>query len=157
MLFTHDACNLYLAVDCEEPAADRLGEQAPADGAISYAQHDAIEFRLSAPGHGTHFHQLTVAPDGARLHCWFSVEAGGAKLLERIDWQARTSVLPGHWYAELAVPFAALTAPTPQPGEQWKLHILRYRHLGGREYSSWACMFGSVHRNDLAGTLVFTA
>jgi len=152
---THDAEHLYVGVDCEEPALAELGHQSPRDGAISYPQHDCLEFRLSGPGHSTHFHQLVVAPNGARMHCWFSKEAGGSGAVEPIQWQAGTSQVPGHWYAELAIPFRALDSKTPEAGERWKLHIIRFRHAGGEEISSWVCMFGSVHRNDLAGPLVF--
>ena len=63
--------------------------------------------------------------------------------------------MAGHWYAELKIPFAALDAAPPAPGERWNLHIIRFRHADGGETSSWVCMFGSVHRNDLAGPLVF--
>jgi len=143
---TRDDENLYVAVDCEEPLSDRL------EGA---GQQDMLELRLSAPGQGTHFNQLMVAVAGEKRHCWFSVEEGGSADYDKIEWDAKTSQIPGHWYIEMSVPFRSLHASPPKPGEQWQMNIIRHRHVDGDGMSCWSCMYGSVHRNDRSGLLVF--
>ena len=154
-LFTRDAEALYIAVECEEPLTDKLRFGA-ADGATDYQRDDMIEFRFSAPGQGTHFSQLTITPAADRWQAWFSVEEGGVEVHDHPDWQAKTSSTPGRWCLELAVPFSALKAAPPAPGETWQMNIIRHRHVTGTsEVSCWSCMFGSVHRNDRSGALVF--
>jgi hypothetical protein len=151
---TRDDQCLYVAVDCEEPLTERLKPRAGGQE-VDYQRDDLVEFRFSAPGHGTHFHQLMVTASGERQHCWFSVEEGGCRILDRIEWEAKTAVIPGHWYIEMAVPFRSLTTPPPQHGEEWQMNVIRYRYAEGRDVSCWSCMFGSVHRNDRSGKLVF--
>ena len=146
--FTHDDVNLYIAVDCEEPHTDRL-EREPSGGSVNYQREEVIEFRFNAPGQGTFFNQLMVTPSGKQRHCWFSVEEGGGRELDHIDWAAQTSVVPGHWYVELAVPFKALGTDSPKDGEQWQMNVLRFRHMDGsdvwpdralwEEASCWSC------------------
>lgn len=155
VLMTRDAERLYIAVDCEEPLTDRL-QSVQAEGELDYQKDDMLEFRLSAPGQGTHFNQLMVTSSGAKMHCWFSVEEGGLAIYDDIAWEARTSMIPGHWYVEMAVPFSALGVAPPQPGERWQMNIIRHRHVDGYEPSCWSCMYGSVHRNDRSGILLFT-
>jgi len=151
---THDDTNLYIGVDCEEPCTERLAGESPGEK-VDYHREDLIELRFSAPGQGTFFNQLMVTASGKLQHCWFSVEEGGSKELDHIDWQAKTSVVSGHWYAELAVPFAVLGTHAPEAAESWQMNVIRFRYTEGREVSCWSCMFGSLHRNDLSGRLIF--
>lgn len=156
VLMTYDDENLYFAADCEEPHSEQLGDDdGPVNISENYLDSDMIEIRLSATGQGTFFSQLIVTPSGQKTHCWFSVEEGGSEIMEQIDWQAATSTVPGHWYAELSVPFSTLRTETPKPGDTWQCNILRHRHLDGGGITSWSCLFGSVHRNELSGSLVF--
>ena len=155
VLLTHDGVNLYIAVDCEEPLVEKLSD-APAGEPVNYHKEDLVEFRFSAPGQGTFFNQLMVAASGRQQHCRFSVEEGGSKALDTIEWDAATSVAGGHWYLEMAVPFRSLGTASPEPGEKWELNVIRYRYTEGKDISCWSCMFGSAHRNDRAGALVFS-
>ncbi len=153
--FTRNHEHLYIAIDCEEPLSEQLPEVAP-EGPLRYARDETVEIRLNAPGQGTFFNQLMVTNTGAMQHNWFSVEEGGSRNVSPVAWQARPSKIPGHWYAELAVPFAALDAAPPQPGDQWQMNIIRHRHLTGETQTTcWSCMFGGNHRNDRSGRLVF--
>jgi len=154
VMMTRDEGNLYISVDCEEPLTDKL-TASRSSGEVNYTNDEVVEFRLSSPEHGTHFHQLMVTFDGRKQHCWFSKEAGGAKVFDRAEWEAKTSSVAGRWYIEMAVPFKSLTTPSPKAGEQWKMNVIRYRRVAGEDISCWCCMFGSVHRNDVSGTVVF--
>jgi hypothetical protein len=155
VMLTRDEDNLYLSVDCEEPLIDKL-RTGPKEESIEYYRDDMIEIRLSAPGQGTHFNQLMITPAADRWQAWFSVEEGGVEVHEDPAWTAKTSVIPGHWYIEMAVPFSALKAAPPAPGEQWQMNIIRHRHVEETNgVSCWSCMYGSVHRNDRSGVLVF--
>lgn len=154
LLFTRDDARLYIAVECDEPLSERLPAAGSPDS-LSYNRDEVIELRLSAPGHGTHCHQLMVSAGGARQHAWFSKEAGGGRVLTGTEWEARVSAVAGRWCAEMAVPFTTLTAPAPAAGERWRLNVIRYRNMAGAERSCWVCMYGSVHRTDLTGELLF--
>jgi hypothetical protein len=156
-MFTRDHEHLYLSVDCEEPLLDQLvvkHEENEPD--FNFSEDDMIEFRLSAPGQGTFFNQLCVNAAGKRFQAWFSVEEGGSRVINNVDWQAAVSQLSGHWFVEMAVPFAALDTPPPATGDRWQLHVIRHRQTDGYEVSCWSCMFGKVHRNDLSGVLAFS-
>jgi hypothetical protein len=156
VLVTHDEHFLYLAADCEEPLTDRLG-RGPAlpDNKLCYHKEDTLEFRLNAPGQGEFFNQLMITPAGSRSHAYFRVEGGGSFMVAPLEWTAAVSRVQGHWYAELAVPFASLRTPPPKPGEHWRFNVIRHRHGEGKDTSCWSCMFGGIHRNDCSGALVF--
>jgi|GEM_PF-1118886 len=155
VMLTRDDENLYISVDCEEPLTDKL-RTGPKEATIEYSQDDMIEIRLSAPGQGTHFNQLMITPAADKWQAWFSVEEGGVRVEEHPAWEVKTSVISGHWYLELAVPFTALDTPPPAPGEQWQMNVIRHRHVdGANDISCWSCMYGSVHRNDRSGVVVF--
>ena len=152
--FTHDAGMLFMAAECDEPAwASVAGIQGT--GPVRYARDETLEIRLSAPEHGTYCHQLMVTLDGRVAHNCFSKEAGGGHAIEPVAWRAVVGASPGRWTVELAVPFTALEAAPPKAGDRWRLNILRHRNAAGRDVSCWSCMFGSMHRNDLAGGLLF--
>lgn len=155
-LFTYDDRNLYIAVECNEPLSESLPALRAA-GPVNYHKEECFEIRLSGPAHGCglHYHQLFVTSTGGMEHNYFSKEAGDLRGYLRDPWQVKTSVVPGRWCAEIAVPFATLTTAAPAAGERWRLNIIRHRHAGGEDTSCWVCQFGSVHRTDLAGDLVF--
>jgi hypothetical protein len=155
-MFTRDATHLYISVDCEEPnLAELVSNREENEADFFFDSDDTVEFRLSAPGQGTFFNQLCVNAAGKRLQSWFSVEEGGSHMVPDVQWQAAVSRGAGHWYIEMAVPFTALNTPAPAAGERWQLHVIRHRQPDGYTISSWSCLFGAVHRNDLAGALVF--
>ncbi len=153
--FTHDGETLYMAAECDEPEWAKVAE-IKGTGPVKYARDETLEIRLSAPEHGLYCHQLMVTADGRLAHNYFSKEAGGGHAIETITWQAAVAMSPGRWTVELAVPFAALKAAPPKAGDRWRLNILRYRNTVERDVSCWLCMFGSNHRTDLAGGLVFS-
>jgi hypothetical protein len=152
--FTHDGSTLYMAAECDEPDWQKL-PPGPAGPSVNYARDETLEIRLSAPEHGHYCHQLLVTVHGLVQHNWFSKEGGGGRNVSPVTWTAKTSAVPGRWTVELAVPFSALEAALPKAGDRWRLNIIRYRHAAQNETSCWSCMFGSVHRNDLAGDMVF--
>lgn len=153
---TYDQERLYIGVDCEEPLTENLvAACTDEEDGYTFKKDDAIEVRLNAPGQGTFFNQLCVNSAGNRFHAWFSVEEGGSHVVEELGWEARTTVVAGHWYVEMSIPFAALRTSTPSAGDRWNMNIFRFRQAGDADNSSWSCTFGSVHRNDLSGVLSF--
>lgn len=152
--FTHDGSTLYMAAECDEPDWEKV-PKVPAGPSVHYMRDEVLEIRLSAPEHGHYCHQLFVTVHGLVQHNWFSKEGGGGRGISPVAWTAKAASIPGRWTAELAVPFAVLEAAAPKAGDRWRLNILRHRHAAGDDVSCWSCMFGSVHRNDLAGDLVF--
>jgi hypothetical protein len=156
-LVTHDDTQLFVAIECHEPLSAELPATRADSGPIKYRAEDCVEIRLSGPAHGSgiHYHQLIITSTGAMEHNYFSKEGGHCRAYLKAPWQARTSIVPGRWVIEAAIPFATLESPTPGPGERWRLNFIRHRQPGGYQTSCWVCQFGSVHRTDLAGDLVF--
>lgn len=154
-MLTYDDKNLYIAVECDEPLSDQLPKDKPT-GDVEYSEEETIDLRISAPEHDTHVHQFLLTSTGRGDHHWFSTEKGGSIPHHPGKWEFKASVVPGRWILELAIPFETLTTGTPKAGDRWKLNLLRFRQLAGPGHnSSWSCVFGANHRNDLAGTLVF--
>ncbi|OGV62917.1 MAG: hypothetical protein A2498_04765 [Lentisphaerae bacterium RIFOXYC12_FULL_60_16] len=156
-LLTRDQDALYLAIECAEPLSDRL-TMTRSPGPVNYNREDCLELRFTTPAdrEGFYCQQFFVTVGGAMEHNRFSKEAGGLGGNIKDPWQAATGVVPGHWVAEVAIPFATFKTPSPAAGERWQMNIIRHRLTPeGYEASCWVSQLGSVHRTDLTGDLVF--
>ena len=155
-MFTRDEIHLYISVDCEEPLIDKLvTNREENEPEFHFDQDDTVEFRLNAPQHGTFFNQVCVNAAGKRSQAWFSVDEGGSRMVPGAEWKAAVSQVGGHWYVEIAVPWTALNVEPPATGDKWMVNVIRHRNTDGYQISSWSCLFGGAHSNDLSGTLLF--
>ena len=58
------------------------------------------------------------------------------------------------WYAQDTLGEVVHYEP-PATGDKWMVNIIRHRNTDGYQISTWSCLFGGAHRNDLSGTLAF--
>lgn len=155
VLITCDQDHLYLGIDCDEPQSAAMPESRKA-GPVSYAREECVEIRMAGPEHGAHIHQFLITPQGGADHNLFSKEEGGLTPDFPGPWQVKTHRILGRWMIEAAIPFATLKTQCPSAGQRWKFNVIRYRHLDGKDTrTSWCCVFGSVHRSDLMGQIIF--
>ncbi len=74
--------------------------------------------------------------------------------------RSHARLTPTGWAAELAIPFVALAAPTPQPGSCWRANFLRIDRPNGpgteAELSAWSPTgIRNFHRAQFFGTVEF--
>ena len=73
-------------------------------------------------------------------------------------WTAKTSLQGGGWSAEIAIPWAALGADVPVPGDLWRFNVCRVRRSSrdpAVEYSAYSPTFGLFNRPDRFADVVF--
>lgn len=76
--------------------------------------------------------------------------------------EAIGQVAVGGWWAELAIPFAALGPDRPEVGSRWRVNFLRIDRPGGPgtepELSAWSPTGArNFHRAERFGTLIFSS
>ncbi len=146
----YDDERLYVAYDCVIPADARL-VGAPGDRDTGRPWHDdSIEIFLS--------------PDTNKPEAYFQLIGNWAGLIYDLragrpawdaPWEFRSRVGPGRWCAEVAVPFAALEAPTPDPGNRWRVNFCRDVATPGKAYESWADVGQTYISPELFGWVEF--
>ncbi len=149
MRLLYDRQNLYLGVKCGESRPDKIvANVRDRDGNVWH--DDCIEVFLDPRhDHETYF-QFIVNSLGVRY------DAIGFDRLWDGQWKAAASVGKNAWYAEAAIPFASLEAPTPSAGTLWGFNLNRERRAGGStELYNWADVQGVFHNPGFFGHLWF--
>jgi hypothetical protein len=120
-----DAQNLYVLLE-----GNRGGKSRPERA------DDRVELMLSPPG-GTSVYHVVLDSGGNLSSTLMPLGAGGGSARAwRSDAQGRFASTGSSWSAELAVPFASLTAPSAKGA--WRLNLVhRARDAGGRD-EIWA-------------------
>jgi hypothetical protein len=161
-LVTYDDDALYVAFDC---AIDR-GATPQADTALPRDDHaiflgDTVELFIDALATGRQFYHFAASPAGTQYDARCDVRGDD---LDRQDawnppWEVATAVTTDHWTAEIRVPFTALGAHPPTPGQVWRINLARTRqtNLPRAESSSWAGSRVTFNRPEDLGRLVFGA
>ncbi len=144
----------YVAVECDEPAIDKLKAETPwRDGAV-WAD-DCVEIFLDPGNEGRYYHQVMVNARGT-IYDSHSADYGlvhsrlwnGAfRAAGRVDAQAR------RWSVEVEIPFGTLVLGE-DAGGTWLWNVTRERHAGGEpELTSWAPLRRNFHQPRLFGRL----
>lgn len=133
VLLLRDATHLYLGFVCHEPTPGAMVLQNMSRDAF-LNDDDRLELILDTfrDGRTGYFFQVSAA--GSRGDAL--IGADGNSFNKRWDgfWEARTSIGPDRWVAELAIPFQTLAAG---PGAIWRFNVERYRGAD-RSRSRWA-------------------
>ena len=83
-------------------------------------------------------------------------DARGTDLTYNPAWKNAVKKGKGTYTVEMAVPYAAVMAKPPSPGDVWRINVIRNRAAGAREMSAWSCPFGKSRDIDRYGYLFFT-
>jgi len=145
----HDGERLYVAFDC----ADRdvrgtlRGRNAPIYG------EEVVEAFLAPSGDPRRYFELESSPRNAYFEAVIDNPDGARRTMRSdLDWVCRGWQRAVHvrgtldlrddvddgWSVEWAVPFEALGAPSPKPGERWRGNFYRIDRASGGEFSAWA-------------------
>lgn len=133
--FVYDEQNLYIAVVCRDSGAKQILSTATVrDGRIF--EDDCVELFFGVN-----------AKEKDYVH--YAINALGAYYDGRLldgSWNSQVTVAAeqhaDHWIVEAAIPFAALGAKAPQPGEHWAFNIAREHRTRDAEvsFSTWSTL-----------------
>jgi len=144
--YTPDA--LYIATKgYEEPSTSGMTANVKnRDGSVAF--DDCVEIFLdTAYDHRTYYHIMvnsigTIADAKGRGGDWNG------------DFQLATDVADTFWTLEIKIPFKTLEAKAKK-GTVWGFDIARVRIGNASEYGQWVPTYGSAHRPDRFGLMVF--
>lgn len=141
VLVVFDSEALYFAFACLGPEPGSAGAR------------DSVSVRFSPQG-SEELYSVTVAGDGA-------LQMSARKDSEVRDLATETVGLgmdrsEAEWFAEMSLPWAVfgMKGP-PEPGETWRLNIVRQRTVDGLQRSFWAGSPGTFQELDSYGHLFF--
>lgn len=145
----YDDANLYIAYLADEPLMPNLkATVTKRDGPVFY--DDSIEMFIDPSNRRRDYYQLSAN----LLNAQYDAKMSNAAV--NLDWQVAAAKGEAGWAAEVAIPFKSLGIMTPKPGEVWSVNFGRNRWaLGEPEFLIWSVPYGSFHRPERFGTIVF--
>jgi hypothetical protein len=165
----HDGERLYVAFRCDDLDVwgsytgrnQPLYEEEVVEAFLAPGGDPRRYFELEANPLGAWFEARIESPDGRRATLradrdW--VCAGWERAVRVHGDLARRDGRHQGWSVEWAIPFAALGAPPPAPGERWRANFFRIDRAGGGQFSAWSPTFADppdFHVPDRFGVLVF--
>ncbi|MCC7261825.1 MAG: carbohydrate-binding family 9-like protein [Candidatus Latescibacteria bacterium] len=123
---------LYLAVQAEEPLADKLESVGTARDDEVW-NGDSIEILLSAREGGVPYFHFALNPRNVQWDAEFTTDHD---LNYSPDWNSATCIAAGEWTTEIAIPWTALRLEA-RPGLQLQADLCRQRRPEP-ELSSWS-------------------
>lgn len=150
----HDGERLYVAFDC----ADRdvwgsyegrnhpIYEEEVVEAFLAPGRDPRRYFELESSPRGAWWEGVIDNPDGQRASMRTDLDwvcAGWERALRVRGTLGERDDVDEGWSVEWAIPFAALGAAPPQPGERWRanFHRIERPRGGAPEFSSWAPTF----------------
>jgi hypothetical protein len=118
----YDDKALYLAVTAfeKDPRGIRRTPRQRDDRKIQ--SDDCIEVILDAAHDRKAYRHFVVNLDGAQLDA-----LGGDSKNWHAAWEAPVKTYEDRYVVEMAIPYEALGAPPPKPGDTWRMNICRHR------------------------------
>ncbi|MEW6754007.1 MAG: carbohydrate-binding family 9-like protein [Candidatus Latescibacterota bacterium] len=157
-LLAYDDLNLYVAVDCREPAiAQAVEKERQRDGTVW--QDNAVEVFVDPACSKQDFYQLIVSSagtllDGRRVGGRFGVDWD---LEVGRDLEYAVGKADSSWAVEIRLPFRAIGMDAPRPGQRVRFNVTRDRVVSGEESEATALSptFGGFHLPQRFAELVF--
>ena len=138
---------LYVAVECNEPAPEKIVAEAKDMGPLW--GEDSVEIFILPRAKGT-YHQFIVSAIGSR---WNGTNGdAGEKLL---NWESKTHLGKDFWSVEVMVPWEVL-GTVPKEGDRWRMNVCRNILASGvHEYTTWADMNRSFNEPENFEEILF--
>ena len=148
VLLLYDDEALYVAYRCAEKDVSRL-KAAITDHDGSLWTDDCAEILLDTKGDRAGFVHLILNPKGTKYDALGEDPYG-----YNPKWDGAARIGSDGWIAEIRIPFGALGAPVPQPGDSWLGNFCREEQPAG-ELSCWSATNGSFQAPAKFGEIVF--
>jgi hypothetical protein len=145
----HVTCDdraVYVAVRCSESRMDQLRETVVEDGTRTspeVPQDDSVEVYVCPNMEAGRFVRFAVSCANARKS-----EAHGR-------WESAVKKGAHEWGVELVLPYEAIGAKPPRPGEAWGFNVCRNEQRL-KEFSCWSCTYGAYAQPDRFGWILFS-
>ncbi|MBI2844543.1 MAG: family 10 glycosylhydrolase [Armatimonadetes bacterium] len=145
----YDSTSLYIAYESKEPTMDRLkATVTKRDGPTFY--DDSAEIFLDPWNKRHEYYQLAANTLGTQFDA--KVNNAGVNL----EWQSSAAKSEDGWTMEIAIPFSSLDVKRPAPGDIWAANFGRNRWVTREpQYLIWSVPYGSFHRPERFGSIVF--
>lgn len=145
----YDDTSLYIAYIADEPLMPNIkATVTKRDGPSFY--DDSIELFIDPSNKRRDYYQLSAN----LLNTQYDAKMNNVAV--NLEWQVATAKCESLWTAEVAIPFKSLGVTAPKSGEAWSVNFGRNRWvLGEPEYFIWSVPYGSFHRPERFGTIVF--
>ncbi len=164
----HDGERLYLAFACEDRDIwgsytgrnEPLYEEEVVEAFLSPGDDPRRYFELEANPRGAWFEARVESPEGQRRSMRVDRDwvCAGWERAVRVRGRLAGDAADAWWHVEWAIPFGALDAPAPRPGERWRANFYRIDRAGAGEFSAWSPTLADppdFHVPDRFGVLVF--
>lgn len=147
-----DNDNLYIGLECTDPATDKLLENITSrDGKVW--QDNEIELFFDPKRNGKTIYQFIFNSAGTQFD--LKRENGKSNKNWNSNWEVKTSKADGKWFAEVKI--ALKDIATPLPGDIWGFNLCRVRKTtdGGKvEYSQITPTFGLFMKPEKFADLI---
>lgn len=143
-----DKENLYLGIECQEPAMRKMKRQKTEHDSNVY-EDDCVEIFFDPGQTTTGYYHFIVNSLGTQ----YEAESILGKVWDSF-WRVGTRGDKNKWTVEMAIPFASL-GQVPQEGDMWGFNIGRERYAEGLEVSTWSLTRLGFHDPTNFGLLVF--
>ena len=148
LYLTYDRTRLYLGMSCPDPSPSELKALVTKhDGEVW--TDDSVEVFLDTNCDRRTYYQFITNARGVSFE-GFDLDMGKWDCA----WDAKTSVNARGWAVEMAIPFASLRTPTPEPGTVWCFNVVR--NFRGAHTTQLFCTYGFNHRPERFGQLLFS-
>ncbi|MBN1446159.1 MAG: DUF4838 domain-containing protein [Candidatus Omnitrophica bacterium] len=140
----YDDENLYIMVDADEPAMDKLVAKATANDSLAVPyiwEDDALEIFIAPDRENPDScGQIIINTKGMFLDGWFGSERYASP--NEFTWNSNLtyhiSKERNRWSAEIAIPLSSLSVDGKKVGSEWAMNICRDRAAAIEERSAWA-------------------
>ncbi len=161
----HDGERVYFIFDGDDDhvVATHLERDAP------LWEQDVVELFLS-PSHPSRYFEIEASPRGTWFDAAIHSPDGKRETMEvDRDWNCNDLFVAvrhlrdiqgaGRFTTVVALPFACMGVPAPQPGNSWRANFFRIdRHPEGDEFTAWRPTWKSppdFHLPDAFGEMIF--
>lgn len=156
----YDEEHLYIAVRCEEPRIEhmRLDQTQPVSAICT---DESIEVNINMDPETRDYVQVMVSAQDL-LWAWWRVKHSSHDTPD-LGLKAATHIGEDEWTVELAVPWEHIVSAPPEPGDAWRLNVMRNRfaqedrrRFDERIWTAWSPPFAwSWHVRERFGHVTF--
>ena len=149
---TYDDENLYIALECDEPAPAQIRALGSSRDDDQIWMGDSVDIFLSTGEEPSPHLHFILNPKN--LHWEDFVGDGLDRQAFDPAWQSAARIGEAAWFAEIALPWKQIGIPAPRPGERRRANLCRKR-IPDNEYSCWSQTFEAFTEPENFGAWIF--
>ena len=147
--------DLYVGYRAFESSTEGLTAEVAAEDDEAIARDDGIELFLDVNHDLTTYYHVAANSLGTIVDQFNAGSGRQGDLTWNGGVEAKATVADTEWSLELRIPAHKLANSRIAAGNVWGFNVGRVRTIGDFAYAQWAPTFGSAHRPDRFGYLLF--